>query len=492
MNENVSPNELYDLSKARLVYQCDIRDTITRLVNYDYDDEVGASVPKVMVNGNNEGIRHSFSVKEDLFATGTRNLVNFKRYYYMAVAYASNEYKKYDPNSPSNIDGQKRPYLSSRKGAIGEIISYEGIPHSPNPENGGTINQVDYGYEIPVTRIDGWGNGGRWTEITEEAEQSILMNNKADELSYKSGAGPVEIMVIDPLNLPENDFELYFTAEDPDDLRQAGWYLVNLTTNDTVFSKQTINVANDQLIPEWGISIAVIQTEYENISIGVFPKHYTEPINATLTFADSSKRWLSGVEDSDNFDFTNWIRSGLFDPETEDCIGPVSFNPCYYKDKGVDFDQNYENILNGIVGPFNLLGTEFTGMLIGHPDVNYDPATGNPSSWFDPKVAQLKLDFSDLHGVDIILTSDPTYWTQCPVIETGMNNNQSIGGSSIMKLRTSNSRNKQGGELETTGMSWFPGYAIDVETGERLNMAFGENSWLHGSNGTDMLWNPTS
>ena len=28
----------------------------------------------------------------------------------------------------------------------------------------------------------------------------------------------------------------------------------------------------------------------------------------------------------------------------------------------------------------------------------------------------------------------------------------------------------------TKGMGWFPGYAIDVETGQRLNIFFGENS----------------
>jgi hypothetical protein len=39
-----------------------------------------------------------------------------------------------------------------------------------------------------------------------------------------------------------------------------------------------------------------------------------------------------------------------------------------------------------------------------------------------------------------------------------------------------------------TGMSWFPGYAINIETGERLNMAFSENSALDA----DMKWNPTS
>ena len=41
-------------------------------------------------------------------------------------------------------------------------------------------------------------------------------------------------------------------------------------------------------------------------------------------------------------------------------------------------------------------------------------------------------------------------------------------------------------------MGWFPGYAINVETGERLNILFGEDSWLVGENGRDMLFNPTS
>lgn len=44
--------------------------------------------------------------------------------------------------------------------------------------------------------------------------------------------------------------------------------------------------------------------------------------------------------------------------------------------------------------------------------------------------------------------------------------------------------------LSATGWSWFPGYAIDVNTGRRLNMAFGESSVLVGYNGRDMLWNP--
>lgn len=57
----------------------------------------------------------------------------------------------------------------------------------------------------------------------------------------------------------------------------------------------------------------------------------------------------------------------------------------------------------------------------------------------------------------------------------------------------------------TVGMGWFPGYAIDVETGRRLNIFFGENSIYGGDvinfsgfqinatgfTGRDMMWNPT-
>ncbi len=40
-------------------------------------------------------------------------------------------------------------------------------------------------------------------------------------------------------------------------------------------------------------------------------------------------------------------------------------------------------------------------------------------------------------------------------------------------------------------MGWFPGYAINTTTGERLNVLFGEDSRFIQYNGADMLWNPT-
>jgi hypothetical protein len=46
--------------------------------------------------------------------------------------------------------------------------------------------------------------------------------------------------------------------------------------------------------------------------------------------------------------------------------------------------------------------------------------------------------------------------------------------------------------ISPSGMGWFPGYALNLETGERLNIMFSENSWMVGDNGRDMIWNPTS
>lgn len=63
-----------------------------------------------------------------------------------------------------------------------------------------------------------------------------------------------------------------------------------------------------------------------------------------------------------------------------------------------------------------------------------------------------------------------------------------------MGLRSHPSVNKDGNDdgSGTFGMGWFPGYAIDLESGERLNLIFSEDSWLSGENGRDMKWNPTS
>ncbi|UKN00736.1 T9SS type A sorting domain-containing protein [Paracrocinitomix mangrovi] len=493
-DETVSPTDLDNVELARLVFQCDVKDSITKLVNYEFDPDIGATVPQVMVDGENEGIRHSFSVKEDQFATGSRELVNFKRYYFMAVSYAVNQFKEYDPNDPGGLDGQKIPYLASRKAAIGEIRAFEGIPHPPEVESGGTTFNGSYGYEIPLTKIDGWGNGGIWTELSEDSEDAILTNGSQNEITYKPGASPVRIQIIDPLNVPNSDFEFFFVEDTGGGLDEAGWFMHNLTTGDTVWSDKSIDIPREQLIPEWGLSVWIEQTSY--VGTGLISQIYTSPIGATMVFADSAKQWLTGVQDNDNYFPSNWIRSGIFNPNDPDPCQwgtPSIFTDCAYPDYGDDLEE-YEGLLDGIVAPFKLTGKDFLNMPIGYPDADLSNYSGSNNGWFGlMQTAQSKSAFPFLHGVDLVITSDQTKWTRCAVIENNWNNNQTIGDATVMELRQSPSKDINGDEITgEVGMSYFPGYAIDIETGERLNLAFAENSWLNGSNGTDMLWNPTN
>jgi len=95
-------------------------------------------------------------------------------------------------------------------------------------------------------------------------------------------------------------------------------------------------------------------------------------------------------------------------------------------------------------------------------------------------------------SVDIVFTNDKSKWTKCPVVELANSRDLSIGGAERHALRKSSSKDKDGNDIEGTGMSYFPGYAIDVEKGRRLNMMFGENSFFLGENGGDMIWNPTA
>ena len=98
-NQDVSVADIADPTKARLVAQCDINNNISRIINFEFDEALGFSVPTEKVDGENKGIRHSFQILEDAFAQGARRLVNHKTYYYVAVAYAYNQFKKYDPNN---------------------------------------------------------------------------------------------------------------------------------------------------------------------------------------------------------------------------------------------------------------------------------------------------------------------------------------------------------------------------------------------------------
>jgi hypothetical protein len=118
-------------------------------------------------------------------------------------------------------------------------------------------------------------------------------------------------------------------------------------------------------------------------------------------------------------------------------------------------------------------------------------------------------DIRKLSSVVVVFTRDKSKWTRCPVLEMQEKSYLSEGHVPFFAPRGHLSVDKQGipygnpnnqsgynpteaSMTSTMSMGWFPGYAVNIETGERLNMVFGEDSYQKENNGDDMMWNPTS
>jgi len=478
---NVSVSDLGDVNKARLVAQCDKEDNVGQLVNYIQNPSIGLPVPTEMVNGGDTGVFHSLRITEDAFASGDPRLVNFKTYYFLAIAYGYNNYEDYDPSA---LTGQAFPYKASRKSATGSIRSYAGIPHKPSPEAGGTVQNTNYGDEFQITRFEGQGNGGLNIDMEQSTIDAIMSGApwRQDELKYKVGMGPITVKVVDPLKVPAATFEVWFQdSTDLPDMRDFGsydeyddayWFIVNTATNETIYSDQSIAVGYEQLLLDWGLSVTIAQAYYSDND------DFTEPLGSEITYADPSKAWYAGIPDQDGESVFNWIRSGTSADEG------ILF-PDYL---GKDEDQKFEKILSGTWSPWPVVG-----------DTAFQPVSAAMRT--TTNLAK----FSEGSSCLVVMTPDKSKWTRVPVLELCETDvyQPEVAGDEKLNVRSKPSVDKNGrksgdagyngGEGELTnsnGMSWFPGYAIDLETGERLNMAFGEDSFWGGPIGRDMIWNP--
>ncbi|MBI9032893.1 MAG: hypothetical protein JEZ03_00340 [Bacteroidales bacterium] len=525
IDPTVSVADLYDVSKSRLVFQSDIKNDVGRLINYESDADLGALVPRERVDGENIGIQHSIKIDKDEF-TG-EYLVNNKQYYYIAVAYAYNEYHKYT-DDPSAIDegvtdlyGQKNPYLGGRK----NIRSYTAIPH----KNIGTVLNAVYGDGLALTRVEGKGNGGNWVELTDETVDEIMAKPALTEgvsfgdaeypmaysLDYVAGNSPIAVSVIDPVNLKKGNFRIAFDTlynylvhdvtgtpgvlGDTSTKAIGEWYIENIDTQEKYFSDTTILVKNEQIFLDLGLSVNIGQVYGAgNYEIGETSDGSTTTkvfasleenhglIGATVEVANPLNQWFYGLPDLDGADPLNWIRAG----SQIDIDHLERGTDAAYLDEG----SKYEAILtmnDMTIAPFVLCQTkfEYKDLAIGYNDLTFNDLNR----------------LSDLNNVDLVFTGDKSKWTRCPVIEMSKEKDSAEGKAKQMFKRKGKSVNIDGevdvesadpmmnsSYIDSVGMGWFPGYAIDVLTGERLNMMFGEDSDLESENGRDMLWNPTT
>ncbi|MEM9548603.1 MAG: hypothetical protein AAGA77_21635 [Bacteroidota bacterium] len=495
---NVNSNELDNIEKARLVRQVDVKNGVGEIYNWfpipNPDPTVTDPIwiPERQVAGEDLGIRHSFSITEDAFALSDPQLQNGKEYHYTVLAYAYNNYMQY--NVQDNI-GQRTPYIQSGR----NVRVYTLKPRSLSDVEIPTM----YGQEAAVTRIDGIGTGFNALDmdLTEEELDQILFDTTFNgEILYKAGNSPINPKVVNPLRIKDGRYRLEIEGEFNDSTSNtklirpgATWKMTNLNTGDVIFSNKTIDEINEQIIPERGFSIEVNQ-------IGD-PGDQFDANNGALTQTFE-------YADSDGIDWWNAIPAytGI---EYVDQSGS-QFLHAYTREEQDDPNDALVQIDGGLFIP--ILSAKWrTPMQTESP---YISPAWLENQGFATSLNPARMRLKDLNNVDIVFTSDKTKWSKCIVVETSQNaytqnGYSSRGNRDQFEMRSDASIDQNGNVIPgETGRSYFPGYAIDVETGKRLNIFFGENSSFNPENdatssaiynttvnsggiGSDMIWNPT-
>lgn len=507
-------NGALDETVAREVFQTDIQNGVSKIIGWSKDTKLDGCdncwVPVVKVDGKDSGLRHSFQIANDAFATGDdQRLVNYKTYYFLAIAYAHNNFA--DFNQFKTDSTQDRPYLESAHGPNGKALSEMIIAAMPNPSNGnmGTVFNSDYGDGVIIKQLEGKGNGGLDLQLSAVSEEEALLESNGYESAqpvYEAGRGPISVKVIDPLKVPASDWKLYIVkdATKSGDIayadaergiipENAKWALVkDGDMSKVIYSERNLDAINEQIIEEYGLSIALKQTERPGTEQTETSRNGL--ISSYVTYNDATKPWLAGVNDGEQESPTNWIRSGGFDQPQEPLIN------CNYADNKVDTLQFYESLLSGSIAtigtwaPYDLAVAE--DMSICGFGVSKSATTVSVGTVLNK-----------MQSVDIVFTPDQSKWSRCVVLEL-TDDDKNIDGGPLSEgnarkfaLRKHASWNLEvdgsGNPVYATdandyGFSYFPGYAINQETGERLNIFFGESSFLKGQNGSDMIWNPTS
>ncbi len=486
----VTPQELSDISKARLIYQTDVANNVAEIFNWKSEPNPlpGSNNEAVwsftrMVQGSDGGIQNTFRVVEDQFATGDRSLVNHKPYHFMVLAYAYNNFSNFDPRS---VLGQRTPYLEGRRNV--KVSSF-----TPRPIVYSTLNAA-YGDGAQVTRLSGEGSGNGFIELADGEAEAIIGGRADGKVKYKQGAAPISVKIFNPFEVTDGKYKLEIVGEFDNTnavcaLKPgAKWRLTELNTGEIVASETTIEKINEQVIYKKGFSIELAQVG----QTGSNPLTTNGAVGQTFDYKDNNKQWFNALSSGNAVGGQLFPQSGLEPVEPNNSLDP-------------------NNTLSKM-GPGWFFPFATARYLV--PTADQFPFYLSPA-WRDGGGHGLLLNnrlgslfIKDLNNVDIVFTPNKDLWSRCIVVETSSPDYYTtamaptVGASKMLEVRSQTSVDKNGNPDTSVppGLSYFPGYAIDVETGERLNIFFGENSSFSGANasfldqpaiGSDMIYNPS-
>jgi hypothetical protein len=377
-------------------------------------------------------------------------------------------------------------------------------------------NVVAYGDGVEVKRLEGTGNGGFNVEMTDESEaEALVAPFVSKQPNYKASKTPIQVRVINPDSIKPGNYMVWMNVPatggvNADTTRgiigsKASWFITrdNAGKKDTIFSERNLDKYNEQLLlkwnskgsaaevlEDWGFAVGTGQTirPGDNSNL-IFNNGY---ITSSIQFKDEGVAWLTGVKDLDGNDLDNWLRTGTTGPAAPTIFG-INFGPYSpYSDSLVNFGK----VVDGTWGPYNLSNHE--NQTVSRIGVQYYKNAQDRS--LNP--------MSAINSVDIVYTNDRTKWSRCVVVEMNDGAATALSQSAApfseegaykytlrkhagLKKDADANGNPQYDAAEE-GRSWFPGYAVNQETGERLNILFGEDSGDPANNGTDMLFNPTN
>lgn len=468
-NLSYDPDLLGD-SNSVVVYQCDKINDIVDLSNWEYKiDSINKThwIKTIKVSGNNQGIQEQFSIDQDFLNGGP--LLKNKEYYYVAVAYAYNNFETFDSNK---VSGQQKTYIRSTN----NIKIYTIKP---------AFN--DNKTPIKITRLKGEGTY-HYLNLNSNKNDSIVYSGFCKQLEFTSNNGPFDIIVVDSNKIKKGEkFLLQIKGPFNDqnsvcEFRDDSTFyeITDLKSGQVYASKNAINIHSDQYFEELGIVVSFHQPDF----IG------------TNTFANGG--YLQQKYKYLNENGIKWFNST---PDIPDSINGYNH---FIVDPATDINiNNLQKITElGSFFPFQTSKTNIPG------DNKFSISTLDPDNHAYFKNPNLNiLDLKYLNNVDLVFTADKSKWSRCIVVETAPEFYRffeaPLDKSKMLTVRKTKSVDKNGlpDNTSTQGYSWFPGYAIDLDKGERINLFFGENTtlrYLDEKNGIDpkttkdMLFNPGS
>ncbi len=241
------------------------------------------------------------------------------------------------------------------------------------------------------------------------------------------------------------------------------------TANEIYYAEYPISSEHEETIPAFGISL--------ELSPGIDPGFRSvDPefnknnglLESSLTFLDPGNPWLIPISSQD----VDWQNS------------QKQINPA-------DQGEIYKNVMGGGVGPY----------IFGKENQSENATSPYVSNGIDQiERYQISNAFQGLNNVDLVFTpGDSRYWTRMPVLQfeapaeasqpTLFKRSQKSRIPSVDKNGDPDHSKDANGKL-STGYGWFPGYAIDLDRGERVNIVMAESRIEDPIKGNDLLWNP--